>query len=140
MIIEQPPGNAALPFEPKPEFRHLAADAALADCRGKRIGVLVVTYNAVTTLKSVLKRIPPVVWDNVEEVVVLDDASQDATFDLAIGIKSVLSLPSAEIWATAATRKLATAISLRRASIFAYYSMAMASMRRRCWPKCTRHW
>ena len=74
---EQSGSKAALAFEPKPEFRHLAADPTLADCRGKRIGVLVVTYNAVTTLKSVLKRIPPAVWDNVEEVVVLDDASQD---------------------------------------------------------------
>jgi 2-polyprenyl-3-methyl-5-hydroxy-6-metoxy-1,4-benzoquinol methylase len=94
---EQLDRQKALPFEPLPRFRHLAADARLADCRGKRIGVLVVTYNAVTTLKSVLKRIPPAVWENVEEVVVFDDASADATFDLAIGIKALLDLPKLKV-------------------------------------------
>jgi glycosyltransferase involved in cell wall biosynthesis len=89
--------KAPLPFEPKPEFRHLAADPTLADCRGKRIGVLIVTYNAVTTLKSVLKRIPPAVWENVEEVVVFDDDSQDATFDLAVGMKAILDLPKLRV-------------------------------------------
>ncbi len=97
MTVQEPTAKAALPFEPNPKFRHLAADPSLADCRGKRIGVLVVTYNAVTTLKSVLKRIPPAVWENVEEVVVFDDASADATFDLAIGIKAVLDVPKLRV-------------------------------------------
>jgi 2-polyprenyl-3-methyl-5-hydroxy-6-metoxy-1,4-benzoquinol methylase len=56
---------------------------------GKRIGVFIVTYNAVTTLAKVLKRIPEVVWQNVEEIVVFDDASQDATYELAIGVKTL---------------------------------------------------
>src|SRR3954470_24191392 len=45
-----------------------------ADSRGKRIGILIVAYNAVTTLAHVLNRIPEAVWSNVEEVVVFDDA------------------------------------------------------------------
>jgi glycosyltransferase involved in cell wall biosynthesis len=61
----------------------------LADCRGKRIGILIVTYNAVTTLAQVLRRITPEVWKNVEEVVVLDDASADATYELAVGLKTI---------------------------------------------------
>jgi 2-polyprenyl-3-methyl-5-hydroxy-6-metoxy-1,4-benzoquinol methylase len=61
----------------------------MADCRGRRIGVLIVAYNAVTTLKEVLDRIPRVVWDNVEQVVVADDASQDATYELAVGYKAL---------------------------------------------------
>ncbi len=60
---------------------------ALADCRGKRIGILIVAYNAVTTLAKVLGRITPEVWANVEEVVVFDDASQDSTYELAVGYK-----------------------------------------------------
>ena len=37
-----------------------------ADCQGKRIGVLVVAYNAVTTLSTTLKRIPKEVWQHIE--------------------------------------------------------------------------
>src|ERR1700721_4253171 len=57
--------------------------------RGKRIGIFIVTYNAVTTLAKVLKRIPTNVWNNVTEVVVFDDASQDATYELAVGLKAL---------------------------------------------------
>lgn len=60
-------------------------DGLLADCRGKRIGILIVAYNAITTLGKVLKRITPQVWNNVEEVVVFDDASHDSTYELAVG-------------------------------------------------------
>ena len=80
-----------LPFEPAPAFRASALqdDTPFADNRGKRIGILIVTYNAVTTLTKVLKRITPNVWKNVEEIAVFDDASQDATYELALGIKAL---------------------------------------------------
>jgi 2-polyprenyl-3-methyl-5-hydroxy-6-metoxy-1,4-benzoquinol methylase len=55
----------------------------------KRIGVLIVAYNALTTLSQVLKRIPPDVWDVIEEVAVFDDASRDETYELAIGHKAI---------------------------------------------------
>src|SRR5574338_389224 len=61
---------------------------ALADNRGKRIGIFIVAYNALTTLAKVLDRIPKDVWDNVEEVVIFDDASQDRTYELALGYKT----------------------------------------------------
>jgi 2-polyprenyl-3-methyl-5-hydroxy-6-metoxy-1,4-benzoquinol methylase len=88
-----------LPFEPLPVFGATVAigDDGIADCRGKRIGVLIVAYNAVTTLTKVLKRIPPNVWANVEEVAVFDDASQDATYELAVGLKTLRSLPKLQI-------------------------------------------
>jgi 2-polyprenyl-3-methyl-5-hydroxy-6-metoxy-1,4-benzoquinol methylase len=54
---------------------------------GKKIGILVVAYNAVTTLTKVLNRIPPDAWENVSEVAVMDDASQDSTYELALGYK-----------------------------------------------------
>ena len=85
------------PYEPAPQFRDIIDDPEQTDCRGKRIGILIVTYNALTTLSRVLKRIPPSVWRNVEEVVVFDDASQDATFELAVGIKAVRDIPKLKV-------------------------------------------
>jgi 2-polyprenyl-3-methyl-5-hydroxy-6-metoxy-1,4-benzoquinol methylase len=64
---------------------------------GKRIGILVVAYNAVSTLANVFKRITPQVWENVEEVVVLDDASQDHTYELAVGYKTVQEMSKLSI-------------------------------------------
>ena len=64
--------------------------AASPNNHGKRIGVLIVAYNALTTLSSkVLKRIPPEVWANIEEVAVFDDASKDETYELALGYKAL---------------------------------------------------
>jgi glycosyltransferase involved in cell wall biosynthesis len=86
----------SLGYHPRPEFAKFE-DPALAPAKGKRIGILIVTYNAISTLVPVLKRIPPAVWDNVEEVVVFDDASQDATFELAMGLKAVCDLPKLHV-------------------------------------------
>ena len=71
--MEQTIAPAPLTYEPNPLFSltPLQDDSALADCKGKRIGILIVTYNAVGTILKVLKRITPNVWSNVEEVVVL---------------------------------------------------------------------
>lgn len=55
----------------------------------QRIGILIVAYNAITTLVSVLERIPSRVWDDVEEVAIFDDASHDATHILAAGYKLI---------------------------------------------------
>jgi glycosyltransferase involved in cell wall biosynthesis len=68
-----------------------------ADCRGKRIGILIVAYNAATTLKAVLKRIPADVWTNVEEIALFDDASGDATYELALGLKTAFELPKLHV-------------------------------------------
>jgi glycosyltransferase involved in cell wall biosynthesis len=47
-----------------------------------RIGILVVAYNAESTLRSVLERIPSAVLAKIDEIVVFDDASQDRTFEV----------------------------------------------------------
>ena len=47
-----------------------------------KIGVLVVAYNAESTLNSVLHRIPLPIWGKIEEVFVFDDASQDNTHEV----------------------------------------------------------
>jgi glycosyltransferase involved in cell wall biosynthesis len=44
-----------------------------------RIGILVVAYNAESTLRSVIARIPPDIMTKVEEIFVFDDASEDQT-------------------------------------------------------------
>ncbi len=93
------PAESLLPFEPLPALAREARldDSALAENRGKRIGILIVTYNAVTTLTKVLKRITPNVWKNVEEIAVFDDASQDDTYELAVGLKALRGLPKLHV-------------------------------------------
>ena len=88
------PESASLPFEPAPLFRKTALqdDSETAPARGKRIAILVAAYNAASTLLQVLKRIARNVWRNVAEVIVLDDASGDATYEAAVGLKTLLTL------------------------------------------------
>jgi glycosyltransferase involved in cell wall biosynthesis len=47
-----------------------------------RIGILVVAYNAQSTLQSVLHRIPTQLRPKIEEIFVFDDASQDNTAEV----------------------------------------------------------
>lgn len=47
-----------------------------------RIGILIVAYNAESTLDAVLRRIPPQVADKVEEIFVFDDCSTDLTAEV----------------------------------------------------------
>ena len=84
------------------EVSELKATRSIEDrddpsCHGQRIGILIVAYNAVTTISRVLDRIPAPVWDNVEEVVVFDDASPDATYQLAVGLKTLSQNPKLHI-------------------------------------------
>jgi len=53
----------------------------------KRICILVVSYNVADHLLKTLDRIPREVFDRVEEVVITDNASQDASYDLALAYK-----------------------------------------------------
>jgi 2-polyprenyl-3-methyl-5-hydroxy-6-metoxy-1,4-benzoquinol methylase len=57
--------------------------------RSPRIGVLVVAYNAVSTLAQVLDRIPKTFRSRVKHVFVCDDASQDATYLVGLGYKQI---------------------------------------------------
>jgi glycosyltransferase involved in cell wall biosynthesis len=56
-----------------------------------RIGILVVAYNAESTLRSVIGRIPPAIMNKVEEIFVFDDASRDRTFE--VGREIALDAP-----------------------------------------------
>src|ERR1700690_3774700 len=55
----------------------------------KRIAIFIVTYNAAGTVRQFLDRIPPAVWEKVEEVFVFDDSSQDNTYLVGIGYKTL---------------------------------------------------
>ncbi|MBV6434049.1 MAG: Ubiquinone biosynthesis O-methyltransferase [Bryobacteraceae bacterium] len=83
-IREPIPGKGAVMTAANPDPRALN--------HGKKIGILIVAYNAVTTLAKVLNRIPADAWANVSEVAVMDDASEDSTYELALGYKSVSQL------------------------------------------------
>lgn len=52
--------------------------------REPRIGILVVAYNAATTLAQTLDRIPETFRDRISEVFVCDDASQDGTYRVGL--------------------------------------------------------
>jgi 2-polyprenyl-3-methyl-5-hydroxy-6-metoxy-1,4-benzoquinol methylase len=57
----------------------------------KRIGVVVVAYNAVSTLAQVLDRIPADFRARIDHVLVGDDASQDATYLVGLGYQQSTS-------------------------------------------------
>jgi glycosyltransferase involved in cell wall biosynthesis len=65
---------------------------------GKKIGILVVAYNAVSTLTKVLDRIPAEVYDEIDEIAVFDDASKDDTYTLSVGYKKVKNLEKLHIY------------------------------------------
>lgn len=55
----------------------------------KRIGILVVAYNAESTLAKVLDRIPADFRPQISNILVFDDASQDATHLVALGYQQM---------------------------------------------------
>jgi glycosyltransferase involved in cell wall biosynthesis/SAM-dependent methyltransferase len=57
----------------------------------KRIGIVVVAYNAVSTLPQVLDRIPADFRTRIDHVLVGDDASQDATYLVGLGYQQSTS-------------------------------------------------
>ncbi|WP_035903415.1 bifunctional glycosyltransferase/class I SAM-dependent methyltransferase [Knoellia subterranea] len=58
-----------------------------------RIGVLVVAYNAASTLRAVLDRIPDDFRAQIEHVLVCDDASEDETYQIGLEYQSGTTLP-----------------------------------------------
>lgn len=58
-----------------------------------RVGVLVVAYNAASTLVQTLTRLPESFLDTVDHVLVCDDASVDRTYEVAVEFQSGSSIP-----------------------------------------------
>jgi methionine biosynthesis protein MetW len=59
----------------------------------KKVGILVVAYNAASTLVHVLERIPLELRGQIHEVLVGDDHSQDATYEIGLGYQETTDLP-----------------------------------------------
>jgi 2-polyprenyl-3-methyl-5-hydroxy-6-metoxy-1,4-benzoquinol methylase/glycosyltransferase involved in cell wall biosynthesis len=57
--------------------------------RTPRIGILVVAYNAASTLAKTLDRIPSEFRSRIQEVFVCDDASQDDTYLVGLGYQQI---------------------------------------------------
>ena len=64
----------------------------------KKIGILIVAYNAATTLNKVLDRIPANVYDEIDEIAVFDDASKDNTYMVSVGYKEIKKLDKLKIY------------------------------------------
>ncbi len=70
-----------------------SSGAASSGLQGVRIGVLVVAYNAATTLRQTLDRIPAEFRDQLDHVLVCDDASVDETYEIGIEYQFGSTLP-----------------------------------------------
>ncbi|MCB9030361.1 MAG: glycosyltransferase family 2 protein [Deltaproteobacteria bacterium] len=53
----------------------------------KKVGIFIIAYNAVDHLIETISRIPKETYDQVEEIFVIDDCSQDNTYYAALGYK-----------------------------------------------------
>ena len=58
-----------------------------------RIGVLVVAYNAESTLETTLNRLPQSFVDRIDHILVADDASVDQTYEVGLRVKNATNLP-----------------------------------------------
>ena len=58
-----------------------------------RVGVLVVAYNAASTLADVLDRLPESFRERVDHILVCDDASHDSTYSIGVDYKTESDLP-----------------------------------------------
>lgn len=52
-----------------------------------QIGIFIIAYNAESHIAQTLARIPPAVWDQIEEAFVIDDCSTDETVRRAMDLK-----------------------------------------------------
>jgi glycosyltransferase involved in cell wall biosynthesis len=59
----------------------------------EKIGVVVVAYNAASTLVQVLDRLPQSFRDRVSDIVVCDDASSDTTYEIGLEYQAKSELP-----------------------------------------------
>jgi glycosyltransferase involved in cell wall biosynthesis len=78
--------------------REIRAVGRPQTAREPRIMVHVVAYNAVSTLGSVLNRIPPSLKERLTEICVFDDHSPDDTFLVGEGYRAVHDVPNLRVF------------------------------------------
>ncbi|MEI8406055.1 MAG: glycosyltransferase, partial [Actinomycetes bacterium] len=59
----------------------------------EKVGVVVVAYNAASTLTQVLDRLPESFRGRVADIIVCDDASSDTTYEIGLQYKETSDLP-----------------------------------------------
>jgi glycosyltransferase involved in cell wall biosynthesis len=82
-----------------------------------RIGVFIVSFNASRHLPRTLARIPPEVYERVEEIYVFDDCSQDNTFCTGIEFKTQRHLDKLRVYTN--TRNLRYGGNQKRGYLYA---------------------
>ncbi len=70
-------------------------EAAIAFCSAARVALFIVAYNAEQHLESVVRRIPEALRPAFDEIFIIDDSSEDQTFE--VGSKLVTTFPDAQI-------------------------------------------
>jgi glycosyltransferase involved in cell wall biosynthesis len=83
----------------------------------ERIAVFIVSFNASRHLPGTLSRIPPEVYERVEEIYVFDDCSQDNTFRTGIEFKTERHLEKLRIYTN--TRNLRYGGNQKRGYLYA---------------------
>lgn len=68
----------------RPAVDAVAGDSSPRPARAPRVGVLVVAYNAETTLAQTLARLPRSFVEKADHLLVADDASQDGTYQIGL--------------------------------------------------------
>jgi len=63
-----------------------------------KIAIFIPTYNASRTLPILLDRIPNEIKNNVKEIFIIDDASQDNTYLIGIGYKELSNMQNLQIY------------------------------------------
>jgi len=112
----------------------------MTEQKKSRLLVFVVAYNAERTLETVLSRIPPSLADDYEvEILAIDDASADRTFEIGQEIKTarslsfplrVLLIRSTRVMAAIKRSDIITRLKIISISLRCF--MAMGNTRRRC--------
>lgn len=82
-----------------------------------RIGVFVVSFNASRLLPHTISRLPPEVYERVEEIYVFDDCSQDNTFLTGVEFKAERGLEKLRVYTN--TRNLRYGGNQKRGYLYA---------------------
>ena len=64
----------------------------------KKVAIFIPAYNASKTLPLLLDRIPKEIKNNVKEIFVVDDASQDNTYLVGVGYKNLTKLQNLKVY------------------------------------------
>jgi len=82
------------------EITDAERQTALRVLREKRVALFIVTYNAEHLVESVLRRVPKDLLDGFVEVIVVDDNSTDATFEVAQRLRAELGSAALNVYRT----------------------------------------